>query len=348
MGKKVDRRRFLGGSVVAGVAAAGLCGLEEKILQQALAQGAAGKPAGRKGAAGGEMPTGKLGNLTLSRLISGGNLLSGWCHSRDLIYVSKLAAAYLTEEKQFDTLEILEEKGVNAIAVDQMQVHIVNRYCEERGGKIRKIVSVRQDWGGWGKPNWEELKEEIDGVIDDGADTLYVHGGYSDRLVQADKPANLEIIGKAFEYIRGQKLSAGLGSHALEAPVAFDKAGIAPDYYVKTFHHDQYWSATPKDRRKRFCVDGENHLDHNEFHDNIYCIDPDETIEFMKTKEQPWVAFKVLAAGAIEPESGFRYAFEGGADFLMVGMFDFQVVEDVVTVKRVLAESLDRKRPWRS
>src|SRR5512133_2603785 len=34
----------------------------------------------------GTLPIGKIGNLKLSRLISGGNLISGWAHSRDLHY----------------------------------------------------------------------------------------------------------------------------------------------------------------------------------------------------------------------------------------------------------------------
>jgi len=51
----------------------------------------------------------------------------------------------------------------------------------------------------------------------------------------------------------------------------------------------------------------------------MYCRDPQETIEYMATLKQPWIAFKVLAAGAVEPQAGFKFALEGGADFLCVG-----------------------------
>ena len=55
---------------------------------------------------------------------------------------------------------------------------------------------------------------------------------------------------------------------------------------------------------------------------------------------------KTLAAGAIKPAQGFKFAFEGGADFICVGMFDFQVVEDVLIAKKTLSGNLNRRRPW--
>lgn len=50
-------------------------------------------------------------------------------------------------------------------------------------------------------------------------------------------------------------------------------------------------------------------------------------------------------AGAIRPESGFRYAFENGADCICVGMFDFQVEPNVALVRSLLAESSIQNRP---
>ena len=66
----------------------------------------------------------------------------------------------------------------------------------------------------------------------------------------------------------------------------------------------------------------------------------------MATFQKPWIAFKVMAAGAIPPERAFNFAYEGGADFICAGIFDFQLKENAALAKQILAETLDRKRAW--
>jgi NAD(P)H-dependent flavin oxidoreductase YrpB (nitropropane dioxygenase family) len=67
----------------------------------------------------------------------------------------------------------------------------------------------------------------------------------------------------------------------------------------------------------------------------------------MESLGKPWIAFKVLAAGAIDPREGLKYAFQQGADFACLGMFDFQVVEDANILTDVLEDSgFNRTRPW--
>ena len=66
----------------------------------------------------------------------------------------------------------------------------------------------------------------------------------------------------------------------------------------------------------------------------------------MKNLKQPWIAFKILAAGAIEPQVGMRYALENGADMLCVGMYDFQIVDDVNIFLDIYKSNLKRERAW--
>jgi len=348
---RIDRRSFLEKTVMAG-AALGVRSPEEKQFI-ALLENSGDSAELQKQSGGSSMPAGKIGNLTISRIIGGGNIISGWCHQRDLLYVSTLAGKYLTQEKQFDTMELMEEQGINTISPDVSQLEFINKYKDERGGKIQTIVGVRQDWADLEKPFWSDadgsgMKEWIDKCIDQGATTIYTQGGFTERALKSGGPEGIETIAKSIQYIRENGLPAGLGCHDINVIQMADEHGIVPDYYFKTFHHDNYWSAHPRETREPWSVDNVRSTDHNKFHDNIFDLFPDRTQELMAKRKQPWIAFKTLAAGAIRPESAFEFCFKNGADFLAVGMFDFQIVEDAIVARKILAmdEVKNRARPW--
>jgi hypothetical protein len=147
--------------------------------------------------------------------------------------------------------------------------------------------------------------------------------------------------------MKKQGYVSGIGAHSIEVLIQAEKAGLNPDYYVKTLHHDRYWSAHPRENREEWSIDKDNSPDHNRFHDNMWDLFPEKTIEFMGQLRKPWVAFKVLAGGAIHPRDGFQFAFDKGADFICVGMFDFQIVEDVNIALESLSKTASaRVRPW--
>ncbi len=267
----------------------------------------------------GQLPRGQIGNLQISRMIMGGNLIGGWAHSRDLIYVSKLVKAYHTDQKVFDTLQIAEQCGINTLLTNPVLSRVINAYWRKVGGKIQFI----SDCGYQG-----DVLTGIKMSIDGGACACYVQGEMGDTYVREGR---FDLLAKALEEIRAAKMPAGIGGHSLTTIRACVEKGLKPDFWVKTLHTTNYWSATPAP-----------------VHDNIWCPDPQETIAFMSGRPEPWIAFKVLAAGALEPKEAFPFAFAGGADFICVGMYDFQVVEDVNTALAVLSGPLERTRPWRA
>jgi len=328
----MTRRGLMAGSIVG---AAGIMGLEERILLAAMADSNDPNKPKTPPPQTAKMPNGKLGKLEISRMILGGNLIGGWAHSRDLIYASKLFKAYNTQEKIFETLAIAEQHGINTILIDVSQIDIVNKYKKQTGGKIQMIVNVL--------PPEENPIANIDVAADKGASTIYLHGAAGDSFV---KKGHVELISKTLEHIQKKGLQAGVGCHSYYVLEQCRDAKIEPDYWVKTFHHDKYWSAHPKDKREPFSVDVKQSDNHNEIHDNMFCLEPEETIEFFKTEKKPWIAFKTLAAGAITPKSGFTYAFENGADFITVGMFDFQIAEDAGIVCDVIEKTKERQRQW--
>ena len=271
----------------------------------------------------GEVPKGKLGDIELSRLIMGGNLIGGWSHARDLIYTDKLVKAYHTDEKVMMTMQLAEKCGINAILTHPMLSRVINKYWHETGGKMKFISD-----GG-------VSKESIEKSVEGGACSVYVQGGVADSLTFEGKYD--EII-KYLELIRSYGKPAGIGAHRIETIKGCVERGIKPDYWVKTLHHHNYWSAVV-DLERRTTVD-------KGYKDNVFDFSPQETIDFMNHLEEPWIGFKILAAGAIQPKDGFQYAFNNGADFICVGMYDFQVVEDCNIALDSLA-NVNRVRPWR-
>jgi hypothetical protein len=64
----------------------------------------------------------------------------------------------------------------------------------------------------------------------------------------------------------------------------------------------------------------------------------------MQTVKKPFIAYKVMAAGAIPPKDAFEFAVTNGADFILAGMFDFEIAEDARIVRETFA-NVQRKRP---
>ncbi len=339
MADQPSRRSFLNRTLL-GVAGAGaMLGFEEQILATALAQGAeppaAAPPPGVE-----PLPCGQIGNLKISRMVIGGNLIGGWAHSRDLLYVSKLFQAYNTDDKVAETLALGEQYGINTILIDPLCQAVVEKYKKERGGKIQTLVCMHPD------QDLAKMRDECKRLVDNGATLLYTHGEVTDHHTMAGR---IEVLAKSLEAMKSAGVPAGIGSHSLETPIACEKDGLPVDFYVKTYHLDRYWSATPKDQRKEWCwykprEEGEG----RGYHDNMWCLDSEKTADFFEKVEKPWFAFKTLAAGAIHPQIGFPAAFRAGADFIVVGMFDFQLAQDVQIAHDAVRKTQDRKRPWRA
>jgi hypothetical protein len=144
--------------------------------------------------------------------------------------------------------------------------------------------------------------------------------------MQNGKP---ELIGKVMDLVKQNGLLVGIGAHRIESIKACVDYGFPTDFWMKTMHHHNYWSAN-----------------NPEWHDNKFDFSPEETIRYINELPQPVIGFKVMAAGAIHPKDGFKYAFENGADFVCAGMYDFQMVEDVNIANDILAGNLNRVRPW--
>ncbi len=256
----------------------------------------------------GGLPMGRIGKLNITRLICGGNLFSGFAHSGNLLYVSSLLKHYFVEDKILDTLQLCEESGINTaiLRTDDHIVKVLKRYRKERGGKLQWIAQTY--------PKIDNLKDNVQLAIDNGAVGAFIMGGNSETLYKAGR---VDLIGEVIAFMKQNGLVTGVGSHLIAILKAVDAMKIEPDFFFKTLNTVGYESENPP-----------------------------EIAAYMKTTKKPWIAFKVLGAGRMKPREGLDLAFQNGADFVNVGMYDFQVKEDVGLVKEVVTAHARRERPW--
>lgn len=322
----LNRRRFIKKSLL--TSAGGALSLQigsDKIL----AQGMSKEPISQDRL---DLPKGRIGNLNVSRLLLGGNLLTHFTHSRDLRYVYNLTAHYNTEEKIHETMAIAEANGIDTLVIHTAPgiMSKLKRYRHQKGGKIKWIICPTAPIEG----QLEAYGEQVRMLAGEGTDAIYLWGVQADRLVSEGR---VDLIAKAVEIARDQGVPSGVGAHDLRVIEACEKNQIGADFYIKTFHHHNYPTGPKPGELTKVIAEVPGY----------WCNNPQKVADFMKTVEKPWIAFKVMAAGAIPPKDAFRYAFENGADHVLAGMFDFEIAEDAQIAKATMTD-VNRARPWRS
>jgi len=279
-----------------------------------------------------QVPSGMLApNFEIGRMLLGGNLLTHYTHARDLAYTYNLARHYNTLEKIFETMRISEAHGINSVMIHTATgvIDMMKEY-KKQGGKMKWIVCptapVKDDMG--------EYTRMCEQLVDADVDSIYLWGVQADVLAGLDLGGNTstprpDLIQKVVRLVRSYSLPVGVAAHRLNTIELCETSGTKPDFYIKTFHHHNYPSAILN-------------------YDSMWCHDPEKSVEVMAKIDIPWIAFKVMAAGAIPPRSAFEYAFVNGADFCLSGMFDFEIAEDTRIVNEVLAldHVKNRARKW--
>ena len=256
MRKRYSRRSFLTHSALTTSCGAALVWhAEEKALLAHQAQPPAPATPAEPATS---FPAGAIAKLTVSRLICGGNLISGFAHSRDLIYVSPLLKHYFTDEKVIQTLALCAAHGLDTmiLRVDEDTLRIIRRF-RAQGGTLQWIAQVKLP------PNdpWAEIQQAVDA----GAVGCYVHGGVGDRCAAEGR---VDLLGDAVNCIKKQGVAAGIAGHDLAVHQACEKARLRPDFYMKTFNSKRYWSAGPMPRN-----------------DSVWEETPEQTRDFMADVE---------------------------------------------------------------
>ena len=303
--RKFGRRDLLKNSLGASAALVGGISYEREALMAHMMapqqDAAATKPV--KG-----LQRGKFGNYEVSRLIIGGDPVSGIAHAGELVYQADFMKQYFSTPKILETLTLAEQNGINTLLMraDDRIISHYQMFKKERGGTLQWIATSAPEQG--------SPVENSKRARDNGAIAVYLHGGIADGLVKAGK---VDEIGEIVEGFKNVGIMAGIGAHLLDTARACVHARIDPDFYMVTINRVNY-----------------------------YCSEAAEVGIFMRSIKKPWIAFKVLGAGRMKPQEGFRLAFEHGGDFLAVGMFDWQIRDDVALVQEMLTKGINRDRDW--
>jgi len=303
--RKFCRRELLKNSLGASAALVGGISYEHRALMAHMSAPAQESTAKEpvKG-----LQRGKFGKYEVSRLIIGGDPVSGIAHAGELVYQADFMKQYFNTQKILETLTLAEQNGINTLLMraDDRIIGSYNTYKKERGGTLQWIANTAPEQG--------DPVENAKRARDNGAIAVYLHGGVADDLVKHGKAHE---VGEIVEGFKKLGLMAGCGAHQLDTARACVQNKVDPDFYMVTINRVNY-----------------------------YCSEAAEVGSFMRSIKKPWIAFKVLGAGRVKPQEGFRMAFEHGGDFLAVGMFDWQIREDVSHVQGMLGTGIARDRDW--
>jgi hypothetical protein len=250
------------------------------------------------------MQTARLGDYQISRLICAGNPFGGYAHGGDLMYLGRLFREYFTDEKIAETLQLCTANGINTTLIETEDniLRSLDLYERRMGHRIQWICQVPPDRKKLGL--MKHMKQQIQMATDNKAICAFVQGAVTESMFAQNRTEELR---ELIALMKEKGMVAGLCSHHPDVIEKAEELDLGAEFYMLTLN------------RVGYC-----------------CDDPEAAKRTMKNVGKPFINFKVLGAGRDDPESGFRNAFEAGAAFIAIGMFDFQVEENAELVTRIL------------
>lgn len=248
------------------------------------------------------LPTMKIGNLEISRLIVGSNPFTGKSHLNEAI--DNDMKNHFTKEQAFAMLKRCEEVGINAV--------------QSRGSHpvMDLIYSYRKSCGNmhWlaqtGK-NLTTFDEELDEMMNYEPSAICIHGELADDLFLTGR---LHILSDLLAKMRKKGLPVGICAHFPEVLLYAEKNNLKPDYYMASVYN-----LFQPDRSNDLVKTGER----------FEYSDVPRMYEVIRSLSAPTVALKILGAGRRcatqeEVKNAFVEAFASmkQGDGVLVGMFD--------------------------
>ncbi len=266
---------------------------------------AAAGAAGTAVAAPGALPTVKLGPHTLSRLIVGGNPVSGNAHTPGGL--GKEMLDYFSAANVKKLLFNCERAGINTWQSrgDRHILRLLNEYRLE-GGKLQWIAQTASELA--------DIPSHIRQLARSGAIGIYHHGSQTDKFWQAGK---IEAAREMCQVMRDAGVQVGLGTHIPEVIDYVESKAWDVDFYMTCVYN------LSRTREERAALAG------GKLGDELFW-DPDreKMLTRVRQTKKPCLIFKVYGASRKcgSPEQmlealrlACRYAKP--TDAIVIGMF---------------------------
>ena len=273
--------------------------------------------------AGPLLPTIRLGEHQVTRLVVGANPIGGYSYLGSAM--DREMREYFTRERVLELLSNCERAGINTHQFhDPGQMTGIIRTLRERGSKL-KFICLHSGGG----------VEQV--VRDTGPIAVVHHGGVTDSLFRQGKSQQVHDFVKR---VRDAGVLAGVSAHNPDCIKRIADEGWPVDFFMTCFHN---LTRSQEELAKMPAADAlpKGH--------GFFASDPMAMTEVARQVKQPCLGFKILAAGRKcdneqAVQAAFKFAFERlkPIDGVIVGMYPRY--RDQVSENAALARQFGAKK----
>jgi len=251
------------------------------------------------------LPTVRIGNADVTRLIVGGNPLSGISHWTSDMDWDMLR--YYTMPRLQQLLEDCWKSGINTVQSrgdrHQMRMYLEHR---ENGGQMQWIAQTASEF--------RDIHANIDQIASYKPVAIYHHGTHTDNSWHEGK---IDQVRDFLKRIHDHGLPAGIGTHIPQVVEYAEEHGWETDFYMCCFYNlARGYKSAPAVQQSSYAQE------------QYQIADRDPMTAMMRQVKKPCLGFKILAATRNtktpqDTRSAFEYAFSHikPIDAVVVGMF---------------------------
>jgi hypothetical protein len=302
----IGRREFLLGLSAAATGSSFAIGSTRRTGHTPSAEATSASPSDGRASPAPLLPTIRLGDHSITRLIVGSNPISGYSYMGPIL--DRHMQEYFTPERIVEFLWTCEREGINTHQFSRPeQMSDVFRKLRERGSKMKFICLHASG----------PERISVEKVVQDTQPIAIVHhGGVTDRLFRKGKSREVHDFVKR---VQDAGVLAGVSAHNPDCIKQIADEGWRVDLFMTCFY---YLTRTPEELKKMPPVVTV------QIGYSFFASDPLAMTKVVRQVDQPCLGFKILAAGRMcdrdhKVKAAFKFAFERlkPTDGVIVGMY---------------------------